>query len=244
MSQSSPSLAAFCAAALPPVREAVRADDTAIVCESRATRILIATINRHIGDTGVQTHARALHDGLAAAGMACDIVTPFERPAMWLPIFAMRKLLAPFNPTWSTRWYRHWHAAALRQALMNGLVGETGIMLAGHGRLGGHCPHTRWREIIGRLQATRWRDARVTVRIGRVRLGGPQTRSRGPRGGNRVRSTAGTARRVRQGGPYEHRAGALTGGFRSQIGPPVGAPAAFAVLAQCPVSRRRARRSH
>ena len=117
MRQSLPSVASFRLAPRPLAAGIARPSDSAAPAAQGRPHILIATINRHIGDTGVQTHARALHDGLAAAGMACDIVTPFERPALWLPIFAMRKLLAPFNPTWSTRWYRHWHAAALRQAL-------------------------------------------------------------------------------------------------------------------------------
>ena len=30
-----------------------------------------------MGDTGVQTHTRTLHDGLQAAGIECGVVTPF-----------------------------------------------------------------------------------------------------------------------------------------------------------------------
>ena len=88
--------------------------------------VVIATVNREHGSTGVHTHTRSLRDGLAAAGVACDVVTPFGSPA-WLPIFAVRPLLLNrLNPTWATRWYRHWHGAAvrahLRRRLAAGLV--------------------------------------------------------------------------------------------------------------------------
>src|SRR6202012_1995879 len=78
------------------------------------------------GDTGVQTHTRTLQEGLRAAGVACEVVTPLASPRFWLPIFAVRKLIGPFNRTWSTQWYRRWHGVALRQALRARLLAALG----------------------------------------------------------------------------------------------------------------------
>src|SRR6185437_4100023 len=93
---------------IPENRESVRGADPTLSSHALLTHspIVITTINPAIGDTGVQTHTRALHEGLAAAGLSCSVQTPFSRPAKWLPIFGVRKLLGPVNRTWSTRWYR------------------------------------------------------------------------------------------------------------------------------------------
>ncbi len=86
--------------------------------------VVIATVNREHGSTGVHTHTRSLRGGLAAAGVACDVVTPFSGSRAWLPVFAVRPLvLNRLNPTWATRWYRHWHGAAVRANLRRRLAG-------------------------------------------------------------------------------------------------------------------------
>jgi glycosyltransferase involved in cell wall biosynthesis len=83
-------------------------------------RVIIATINRVEGDTGVHTHTHMLKDGLRNAGVACEVASPFNAGAKWLPIFAVRPLLLQrVNKTWSTLWHRRWHAAALRESLLN-----------------------------------------------------------------------------------------------------------------------------
>ena len=80
--------------------------------------VVIATVNREHGSTGVHTHTRSLRDGLIAAGVACDVVTPFDGSKAWLAAFAVRPLvLNRVNPTWATLWYRHWHGAAVRANL-------------------------------------------------------------------------------------------------------------------------------
>ena len=38
-----------------------------------------------------------------------------------MPVFAVPQALDLVNRSWSTRWYRHWHAAALRRALIQHL---------------------------------------------------------------------------------------------------------------------------
>ena len=80
--------------------------------------VVVATVNREHGSTGVHTHTRALRDGLIAAGASCEVVTPFDGSMAWLPVFAVRPLLLNrVNRTWATLWYRHWHGAAVRANL-------------------------------------------------------------------------------------------------------------------------------
>ena len=55
--------------------------------------------------------------------MEVELANPFSAGPKWLPLFAVRKLiLKPVNKTWSLRWYRHWHYAALRESLTRSLL--------------------------------------------------------------------------------------------------------------------------
>ena len=93
--------------------------------QARVGRILIATINREEGDTGVHTHTRMLAGGLREAGVTCDVISPFGGSKKWLPVFAVRPLLLHrVNRTWSTLWHRKFHMLALRQNLMRQLASE------------------------------------------------------------------------------------------------------------------------
>src|SRR5438309_1144386 len=86
---------------------------------ARPAHILIATLNRQQGITGVHTHTNALMDGFVSAGHRCDLISPFSEGNRWLPLFAVRPLLLHrLNRTWSTHWYRHWHRKALSSALL------------------------------------------------------------------------------------------------------------------------------
>jgi glycosyltransferase involved in cell wall biosynthesis len=90
---------------------------------SSARGVVIATINRPHGDTGVHTHTAMLHRGLSDIGINSRVVTPFGGGAKWLPLFAIRRLLlSHVNKTWSTRWYRHWNGLALREQLRKHLA--------------------------------------------------------------------------------------------------------------------------
>ncbi len=80
--------------------------------------VVIATINRAHGNTGVHTHTATLREGFRSEGVKCNIVTPFDNPSYWLGIFAVRPLILDrFLPAHSIHWYRHWHGAALRVSL-------------------------------------------------------------------------------------------------------------------------------
>jgi glycosyltransferase involved in cell wall biosynthesis len=80
--------------------------------------VVIATVNRAHGSTGVHAHTGALRDGFRSEGIVCNVVTPFDNPSYWLGVFAVRPvILDRFLPARSIHWYRHWHGAALRVSL-------------------------------------------------------------------------------------------------------------------------------
>jgi len=77
--------------------------------------IIIATIMRPNGETGVQTHFNTLIDYLNSNGQSVELITPYSAP-LWLvyPVFAVRKLLKGALSVW---WYRYWHAFFVEMAL-------------------------------------------------------------------------------------------------------------------------------
>lgn len=87
--------------------------------------ILIATIMRPEGDTGVQTHFHTYKTYLREMGRQCGLITPYSAP-LWqvYPVFGLRKLVNFINREASVWWHRYWHAVflcvALRQTLANG----------------------------------------------------------------------------------------------------------------------------
>jgi glycosyltransferase involved in cell wall biosynthesis len=87
------------------------------------TPIVIATILRPEGETGVQTHFQALASWLARSPGQVRIVTPFDAPKYLLyPLFGLRKLIYPLHTTASVWWYRHWHRVLLRRTLAEQLA--------------------------------------------------------------------------------------------------------------------------
>lgn len=86
--------------------------------QSNAPHILIATLMRSQGDTGVQTHFNAFCHFLQEQGVAVSLVTPFDW-VKWivLPVFALRRLIDPLHSELSVAWYRYWHYRFLKAAL-------------------------------------------------------------------------------------------------------------------------------
>lgn len=74
-------------------------------------RIVIATIMRREGETGVQAHFNHLAHGLAAQGDDVSIVNCFDvGKLLYIPIYAVRPLLlARYLPAMGVAWYRLWH---------------------------------------------------------------------------------------------------------------------------------------
>jgi glycosyltransferase involved in cell wall biosynthesis len=88
--------------------------------------IVIATIMRPVGESGVQAHVQHFVDYLRSQAIRCQLVTPYSSPkAMVYPTFAVRKLLTPLHGPSSVWWYRRWHQEflerALRQRLADGM---------------------------------------------------------------------------------------------------------------------------
>ena len=86
--------------------------------------LLISTMLRPKGTTGVHTHVQQLltyaaHD----PDLTATLITPFSwgRP-LYLPIYGLRRAIDSVNGSASVLWYRHWHEAFLRQALRRQLA--------------------------------------------------------------------------------------------------------------------------
>jgi glycosyltransferase involved in cell wall biosynthesis len=81
-------------------------------------QLIIATIGRDEGRTGVHTHVRQLRRYLDEQGRAATLVTPFSWGGpLSVPVFGFRLALQRASTSASTVWYRHWHEVFLRQAL-------------------------------------------------------------------------------------------------------------------------------
>jgi len=86
--------------------------------------LLIATILRPEGSTGVHTHVRQFCRYLDKSGTAFQLVTPFSwGRELRQPVFGVRLLLERASGAASVVWYRHWHEIFLRQALRKRLAG-------------------------------------------------------------------------------------------------------------------------
>ena len=85
--------------------------------------LVIATILREEGNTGVQTHVRQLRRYLGECGRASTLVTPFSwGRALTVPVFGLRLALERCSGAASVAWYRHWHEVFLRNALRRSLA--------------------------------------------------------------------------------------------------------------------------
>lgn len=80
--------------------------------------LVIASILRPEGTTGVHTHIRELCAYLDENGLPYELVTPFSwgRP-LSTTIFGMRLPLQRVAPPASVAWYRYWHTTFLTEAL-------------------------------------------------------------------------------------------------------------------------------
>lgn len=87
--------------------------------DDAAAPLLIATILRGDGITGVDTHIRQLRRHLDDRGAGSELVTPFSwARALGVAVFAVRPLvLQRCNTSAAVAWYLHWHEVFLRHAL-------------------------------------------------------------------------------------------------------------------------------
>ena len=85
--------------------------------------LIIATILREEGITGVQSYFKRLRGYLGERGIDTTLVTPFSwgRP-LTAPVFGPRLVLRKFSRPAGVVWYRHWHEVFLRNALRRRLA--------------------------------------------------------------------------------------------------------------------------
>jgi glycosyltransferase involved in cell wall biosynthesis len=85
--------------------------------------VVIATILREEGNTGVQTHFQQVRRFLNEQDTTSILVTPFDwRRPLTVPVFGARMVLDRFSGPASVLWYRRWHEVFLRNALRRYLV--------------------------------------------------------------------------------------------------------------------------
>lgn len=94
--------------------------------EEDSLPLVIATMLREEGSTGVQTHVRQLRQYLEERGETSTVLTPFSWGGpLTVPTFGARLALDRVSRPASVVWYRHWHEAFLRNALRR-CLGEIG----------------------------------------------------------------------------------------------------------------------
>lgn len=93
-------------------------------------KVIVATLLRETGETGVQTHFNAFRDYLQA-DVPVEVVTPFAAPSWAVyPVFGLRRLVDRIDSTASVWWYRYWHYLFLRLALRERLRDGHGVIYA------------------------------------------------------------------------------------------------------------------
>ncbi|MGH9091366.1 MAG: glycosyltransferase family 4 protein [Acidimicrobiales bacterium] len=86
--------------------------------------MVVATVLRPEGGTGVQTHVGELARHLEARHLPCTVVTPFSAGGVLRDAtFAVRRVLAPVSGAAGVAWYRWGHRLFLERALKRHLAG-------------------------------------------------------------------------------------------------------------------------
>lgn len=95
-------------------------------------KIFVASLMRREGQTGLQTHMRAVLAALEKTGRFTELVTPFDLP-WWqvIPVFGLRRLVELASSAASVWWHEHWHMVFLERVLRRHLQGgEPGVIYA------------------------------------------------------------------------------------------------------------------
>ena len=140
--------------------------------------LVIATILREEGSTGVHTHVRQLRQYLDERGEPADLVTPFSwGQALTVPVFGARLLLERISTPASVAWYRHWHEVFLYRALRMRLAGTGECVVYAQGPLAARAAlrarHGRHQHVVLAVhfrisQADEWADKNQIKRGGVV----------------------------------------------------------------------------
>ena len=86
--------------------------------------LIIASMLREEGITGVHTHVRELRQYLGRVGVDAPVVTPFSWfRALAAPVFGLRRVVERCSRSAGVVWYRYWHEVFLYHALRRRLAG-------------------------------------------------------------------------------------------------------------------------
>lgn len=86
--------------------------------DASTREIVITTLMRPVGGSGVQSHVRTLTDYLDASSRSVTVIDPFtSRSLLRSPIFAGRLVVRRLSRSASVWWYRSWHAYFVQRAL-------------------------------------------------------------------------------------------------------------------------------
>lgn len=140
--------------------------------------LVIATILREDGITGVQSYVKRLRRYLGESGIDTTLVTPFSWGGpLTVPVFGFRLALDRFSGPASTVWYRHWHEVFLGNALRRRLADVDECIVYAQGPLAARAALRARRGPDQRVvmvvhfrvsQADEWADKRKITRGGRV----------------------------------------------------------------------------
>lgn len=84
----------------------------------RSSKIVVTTLMRPSGTTGVQTHIHEVMSYLTSSGRDAKLVTPYSWGGpLIIPAFGARRFIQRFNGTAGISWYRYSHYVFLRKAL-------------------------------------------------------------------------------------------------------------------------------
>jgi glycosyltransferase involved in cell wall biosynthesis len=101
--------------------------------------VVVASILREEGSTGVHTHVRQVCRYLEASGTQTTIITPFSWGGMLtVPVFGLRLPLQRVSRPASVFWYRHWHEVFLYNALRRQLAGMDEAIIYAQGPEAAH----------------------------------------------------------------------------------------------------------
>jgi glycosyltransferase involved in cell wall biosynthesis len=118
--------------------------------------VIIASMLRPQGATGVQTHAQQLSRYLEANGTTVTLVTPFSWGRLLkYPVFGFRLILTRCSASAGVAWYRQWHEVFLRNALRRRLAGADDCVVYAQGPL----------EARAALRVTRGSNRRVILAV-------------------------------------------------------------------------------
>jgi glycosyltransferase involved in cell wall biosynthesis len=146
--------------------------------EGASPPLVIATMHRADGITGVQTHVRQFRQYLESCGLTSSLVTPFSWGGpLAFPVFAPRLALARLSGPASVVWHAYWHEVFLRNALRRRLAGGEPCIIYAQGPLAARAAlrarRGRHQSVIMAIhfrvsQADEWVDKDLIKRDGSV----------------------------------------------------------------------------